>query len=249
MEILLGFAIAAVISLTGVGGGVITAPILTLFLGLAPAESVGTALLFSAIVKLVAAPVYILRRQVHFRTLGLLLVGGLPGVIVGSYLLARMNAAHQKGPLFGLLGATIILMAALNLYRLFASGHTKPGTGHLRWLPLLALPIGAEVGFSSAGAGALGSLALMNFTTISTGEVVGTDMLFGLGLSLVGGGISLGSGNYQQPLLIKLAVGGLMGALAGATLLSFLPSRPLRVALSLWLVTMGGQLCWHAMSA
>jgi uncharacterized membrane protein YfcA len=57
MEYLLGFAIAVLIGLTGVGGGSVTAPALALFLGVAPAEAVGTALVFTAIVKLVAAPI------------------------------------------------------------------------------------------------------------------------------------------------------------------------------------------------
>ncbi len=248
MEILLGFAIAVLIGLTGVGGGVITAPVLTLFLGVPPVESVGTALLFTAIVKLAAAPVYVFRQQVNFRILGLMLAGGLPGVVLGSLVLGRLNAANRKGPLFGLLGATIILMAVLNLIRLFSRKRALPQRERLAWLPLAALPIGAEVGFSSAGAGALGSLVLMSFTAISTAQVVGTDLLFGLGLSLAGGGISLGSGNYNAALVLKLAMGGLVGALAGASSLSLIPSRPLRFALSLWLVSMGGQLCWRAMA-
>ena len=246
MEILLGFAIAVLIGLTGVGGGVITAPVLTLFLGVPAAESVGTALLFTALVKLVAAPVYIARRQVDFRILGRLLAGGLPGVIAGSYFLAKMNTPAYRGPLYVLLGGIIILMAALNLHRLFGSRVEGPRQERLRWLPWLALPIGAEVGFSSAGAGALGSLALMSFTSMSTGQVVGTDVVFGLGLSLAGGGISLATGNYHSLLVMKLAAGGLIGALVGANLLAFVPSRPLRIALALWLVAMGGQLCLRA---
>jgi len=38
------------------------------------------------------------------------------------------------------------------------------------------------------------------------------------------------------------------GAFVGAHLLSILPPRPLRVALSLWLMSMGGELCWRAVT-
>jgi uncharacterized membrane protein YfcA len=247
MEYLLGFLIATMIGLTGVGGGVITAPLLTLFLGLPPAEAVGTALVFSAVVKFAAAPLYLIRKQVNFKVLGLLLAGGLPGVLAGSFVLQRLNANQRKGPLLAVLGGTVIVMALVNLYRsTLLKDASKPAKDHSKWLPLIALPIGAEVGFSSAGAGALGSLVLMTMTTITVGQVVGTDVLFGLGLSMVGGGISIGAGNYQAALAIKLSIGGLAGAFVGANLLSILPSRPLRVALSLWLVSMGGQLCWRA---
>ena len=248
MEFLLGFGIAVLIGLTGVGGGVITAPVLTLFLGVPPAAAVGTALVFTAIVKSVAAPIYIVRRQVNFRILALLLAGGLPGVIAGSYVLGQLNAANRKGPIVAVLGASIIAMAALNLYRLLKAPSIVAAKDRSRWMPLIALPIGAEVGFSSAGAGALGSLALMAMTTISTGQVVGTDVLFGLGLSLAGGGISFVTGNYDAALALKMSLGGIAGAFVGANLLTILPARPLRVALSLWLVSLGGQLCWRALA-
>jgi len=248
MEYLLGFAIAVLIGLTGVGGGSVTAPALALFLGVGPAESVGTALVFTAIVKLVAAPIYIARKQVDFRILRRLLAGGVPGVLAGSYLLARLSSAQHRGPLYAVLGAVIILMALANLYRLFAPRPSPSTRDRTRWLPWVAIPIGAEVGFSSAGAGAVGSLVLMTLTRMSTAQVVGTDVLFGLGLSLGGGGISLGMGNYHGALALKLAAGGVLGAFVGAHLLSILPPRPLRVALSLWLMSMGGQLCWRAVA-
>ena len=110
----------------------------------------------------------------------------------------------------------------------------------------IAAAIGAEVGFSSAGAGALGSVALLSLTAMPAAQVVGTDMAFGLATSVVGGGFHFGAGHYQAALLIKLIVGGLAGALAGASLSSVVPARALRVALSAWLVVVGAQLCWRA---
>ncbi len=248
MEFLLGFAIAALIGLTGVGGGSITAPVLTLFLGIPPAASVGTALLFTALVKLTAAPLYLARGQVNFRILARLLAGGLPGVLGGSYVLARLATSRRHGPLLAILGATILLMALLNLYRLFSRCPGNPARDRSHWLPYIALPIGAEVGFSSAGAGALGSLFLMALTDIPAGQIVGTDVLFGLGLSLAGGGISLGMGNYDGALVLKLGAGGLLGAFVGANLLSILPQRAVRVGLSLWLASMGGELLWRTVA-
>jgi len=52
-------------------------------------------------------------------------------------------------------------------------------------------PVGAEVGFSSAGAGALGSAALLALTTLVPAQVVGTDIVFGFVVSLVGSGVSV----------------------------------------------------------
>ena len=243
MEIVLGFIIAVAIGVTGVGAGVITAPVLILFLHVPPARAVGTALVFSTAVKLLVVPMQIYRKQVDYRILGYLLAGGIPGVLAGSLILAHFNAKGSQGILYAALGSTIVVMAALNLYRVWL----RPGRGTKdlsRWLPAVALPIGAEVGFSSAGAGAIGSLALLWMTPLSAARVVGTDLFFGLCLSMIGGGFQLSAGNYDLAILVQLIIGGVFGAFAGTYLAAITPQRAFRIVLSLWLITLGVQLCW-----
>lgn len=248
MEFLAGFLIALAIALTGVGGGVITAPVLMLFFGVPPARSVGTSLMFAAIIKLLVVPTYIYRGLVNYRILGWMLLGGLPGVIAGGALLKHLHAGGKDGVLYLALGITIAATAAFNLYRTWKKGTARTVRDRSAWLPFLMLPVGAEVGFSAAGAGALGTIALFATTNLTTAEVVGTDVLFGLGLSLAGGGVQLSAGNYDSAILIRLVVGGAFGALLGANLTAFLPSRGLRVALSLWLMSLGIQLCWSTLA-
>ena len=77
MEYFIGFIIAAFIALTGVGAGTITTPLLILFLSVPAPVAVATGLMFSAVVKLVLVPAQIARRQVSWRVLGLMLLGGL----------------------------------------------------------------------------------------------------------------------------------------------------------------------------
>jgi uncharacterized membrane protein YfcA len=249
MEFLLGFIIAAAVGLTGVGGGVLTTPILILFLGISPAEAVGTALIYSTAVKLLAAPVYVGRKQVHWRTLALLVAGGLPGVLAGSLLLQHFNVKQSEGLLYSILGLTVVTMALLNLYKMIRNPQRTGNRDRSRWLPLIALPIGAEVGFSSAGAGALGSIALLGLTALTAGQVVGTDLFFGLAMSTIGGGIQLHAGNYAPDLLWKLIVAGIPGVLLGANMAARLPSRPLRYALSVWIIGLGAQLCYHGFAS
>jgi uncharacterized membrane protein YfcA len=108
------------------------------------------------------------------------------------------------------------------------------------------LPIGAEVGFSSSGAGALGTIALLGLTTLSTSQIVGTDLAFGLCLSLVGGGLHLLSQNLDAALLLKLLAGGLFGAISGSALAPRLPNQKLRLVLTAWLLLIGVQFCYQA---
>jgi uncharacterized membrane protein YfcA len=246
MEYLLGFLIAAAVGLTGVGAGTITAPVLILFFHLPAADSVGTALTFAAVIKLAVLPVYLRRKQVGFRILLLLCAGGIPGVLVGVYVIGLLNAKKHEGALFAVLGATILIMALFNLYRALQDSSRHTARDRSRWLPPIAALIGAEVGFSSAGAGALGSLALLNLTTLTPAQVVGTDMVFGLVVSVIGGGFHFFAGHYNAAMLTRLLIGGVAGALVGANLSAVIPSRPLRMALSVWLAVVGAQLCWKA---
>jgi uncharacterized membrane protein YfcA len=247
MPFVVGFLIALAVGLTGVGAGSITAPILILFFAISPAESVGTALIYGAIIKLVVAPMYLMRKQVDRRVMMLLCAGGLPGVVLGVYLIGALNSLHYERVLFVLLGTTIATMAIYSFYRTVQKNRPTKGRDRHRWLPVIAAAIGTEVGFSSAGAGALGSLTLLNLTSLNPGEVVGTDMLFGLVLSVVGGGFNLTAGHYDSALLWKLTAGGIIGVLMGANLTAVLPARPLRVGLSVWLSFVGAQLAWKGL--
>ena len=247
MPFIVGFLISLAVGLTGVGAGSITAPILILFFAISPAESVGTSLIFAALIKLVVAPMYLMRKQVNGRVMLLLCAGGLPGVLLGVYLIGVLNAKHYERALFVLLGTTIATMALYSCYRALQRGRLAKGVDRHGWLPAIAAGIGAEVGFSSAGAGALGSVALLNLTSLTPAEVIGTDMLFGLVLSVVGGGFNLSAGHYDATLLWKLTAGGVLGVLMGANLSAVLPARPLRVGLAVWLSLVGAQLAWKGL--
>jgi uncharacterized membrane protein YfcA len=146
------------------------------------------------------------------------------------------------------LGVTILVLAIASLYRTLRYKITAAPVDRARWLPPIAAFIGAEVGFSSAGAGALGAVVLLNLTKLTPALVVGTDMVFGLVVSTLGSGLHLLAGHYDQALVIKLCTGGVIGALLGAWLSKRVPSHPLRLALSLCLIGLGLQLCWKAIA-
>ena len=235
------------VGLTGTGAGSVTAPILILFLGLPPAVAVGTALRFAAVIKFAAAPLYLARRQVNLKVLLLMCAGGVPGVLLGVFLIGFLDVRRYESILFLVLGAMIAVMALYTLYHTFRKTNRPHGTQRLSWLPWIASGIGTEVGFSSAGAGALGSLALLNLTALTPAQVVGTDMAFGLILSTIGGGFHIFSGQYSSGILWQLVAGGLPGVFVGANLSATLPARPVRVGLALWLSVLGAELCIKAL--
>jgi uncharacterized membrane protein YfcA len=242
MPYIIGFIIALFIALTGVGAGTITVPILVLFLKVPAPVAVGIGLTFSAAVKLILVPAQVLRRNVAWRTLGYMLLGGLPGVLIGSLLLRQLAAAGSQNLLNALLGAILVTTAAWQiLYSFRPMRQNQNARDRNPLLAWLMLPVGAEVGFSSAGAGALGSAALLSLTSLEPAQVVGTDIAFGFLLSLIGSGAHWFSGASDPQLLMQLIAGGVFGAIAGTILSTRVPRRPLRFALWIWLLILGGQ--------
>jgi len=88
---------------------------------------------------------------------------------------------------------------------------------------------------------------LLGLTSLTTAQVVGTDLTFGLVLSLVGTGVHMIGGSYDSALLWKLGIGGVFGAIAGSGVAPRIPNRQLRFALSLWLLVIGFQFVYQAM--
>src|ERR1700761_9466733 len=111
MQYLIGFIIAVFIALTGVGAGTITTPLLILFLHVPTPVAVSVGLMFSAAVKLVLVPAQIWRKHVCWRTLGFMLLGGLPGVLIGSLLLKHLVHAGSRELINGALGVILVFTA------------------------------------------------------------------------------------------------------------------------------------------
>ena len=241
MEWIFGFLIAATVGMTGIGGGSFTVPVLLLF-GIPATEAVGTAMIYAAVLRVVAAPFYMVRGNVHARYLGLLLVGAVPGVLLGTWALYLLRSPSWKQFVLLMLGMMLAFSSLLTFVPRLRNPHFAKRKGP--WLALFAFPIGVETGFSSAGAGALGTILLMNFSEMTAAQVVGTDLVFGIVVALVGSAFHLSWGSVNSVVLIRLLAGGLPGVLVGCALARQIPGGKLRVAVAVIAIVLGLQLVW-----
>jgi uncharacterized membrane protein YfcA len=93
----LGMALGAVFALTSVGSGSIAVAALVVLTPLAIAPLIGTDVTHAALMAAVTAPVYLAGGRVDVPVLLPLLVGSLPGVLLGSRLAARLPEPVIKG--------------------------------------------------------------------------------------------------------------------------------------------------------
>jgi uncharacterized membrane protein YfcA len=242
MVFIIGFLIAVAVGLTGIGGGSFTVPCLVLLIGLAPKTAVGTAFIFAGVLRLIVGPFYIWGKQVRGAYVWRLLLGAVPGLLIGTYVL-RLLSAHLDSPVIVIaLGVLLAASSSLTFVRRLHNPDFARKNGRL--LSWFALPIGIESGFSSAGAGALGTVLLLNYSEMSPSEVVGTDLLFGLGLAAVGSAIHLKFGSVSSGTLLQLLAAGIPGVLLGFVLARRTPVRKLKSAIAMIAILAGLQLVW-----
>jgi uncharacterized membrane protein YfcA len=242
MNFLIGFLIAAAVGLTGIGGGSFTVPALVLLAGVTAGDAVGTAFLFAGVLRLIAAPFYLLGKQIHSRYLWLLLQGAVPGLLVGTWALRLLNREAGNPVVILLLGVLLAASSSVTFIRR-VQNPTFARKNH-RWLPWLALPIGVESGFSSAGAGSLGTVLLLNYSEMTPAQVVGTDLLFGLVLAVIGSAFHWSFGSISMPILLQLLLGGVPGVVLGCLLARRVPANKLKTTVAMVAIIAGLQLVW-----
>jgi len=246
-----GFAVGAIVGVTGVGGGSLMTPLLMSVFKLSPALAIGTDLWFAAITKSGGAWAHHRHGHVNYRITGLLLLGSLPATLVMIALMHHTGITHD-GPagwanlLTVALGVALLLTAVAVAYR---QVWTVLGLRLERWLPpprraLLTVAAGALLGvlvsLSSIGAGAIGAtLILLLYPRLPAHRIVGTDIAHAVPLTLVAGIGHATLGHVDWVLLGSLLVGSLPGIWLGAQLSKRLSERLVRALLSLALVAAG----------
>jgi uncharacterized protein len=110
--ILFGATGGYLVGLTSIGSGSVMAVILILLYPLAPAVIVGTDIAHATVLSLVTGLAHIMQGNVDFGLTGTLLLGSIPGVLVGSRVAPRVPAR----PLIVILAVMLVFVGARLLF-------------------------------------------------------------------------------------------------------------------------------------
>jgi len=130
-----------------------TVPALLLIIGLPAGEAVGTAFVFAGVLRLIAAPFYLVDRHVHAATF-VCSYGAVPG----SFAESSRCASWPEWATVRIIISLGIVLASHRALRSASNQNHGFAVRNARWLPWLAFPIGLESAFI-AGAGALGQFS------------------------------------------------------------------------------------------
>ncbi len=250
-----GFFVGLLVGLTGVGGGSLMAPILILVFGVAPTTAVGTDLWFAAITKSVGGSIHHAKRSADLAVVGRLAIGSIPAAILTLVILNAMHWSQVKqGWLPFALGLVLFVTAVATIARptlhrwVLAHGGSDgfPGPNRLQ-LPMTILAgavLGVLVTLTSVGAGALGATLLVFLypLRLAARQIVGTDIVHAIPLTIVAGIGHLLIGSVDGQLLANLLIGSVPGIIAGSLLVHRVRDQHVRYALAAVLVFAGTRL-------
>ena len=247
-----GFAVGAIVGLTGVGGGSLMTPLLVLVFGIHPATAVGTDLLYAALTKAGGTVAHGRKGHIDWAITGRLALGSIPAAALTIWVLAQLpkgsntiGAIISNGLGFALMLTAIAILFGRKL-RAYAAAHEESPLRQ-RHLPVITVTVGAILGvlvtISSVGAGALGVAALFFlYPSLSPVRIVGSDVAHAVPLTLVAGLGHWLLGSVDWALLGALLLGSLPGIWLGSHVSAKVPEHILRRLLASMLVLIGGKL-------
>ncbi|MCM0044499.1 MAG: sulfite exporter TauE/SafE family protein [Burkholderiaceae bacterium] len=247
-----GFAVGLLVGLTGVGGGSLMTPLLTLLFGINPTVAVGTDLAFASITKSAGTLAHRVRNTVHWDIVKLLCIGALPAAVLAAIGLKYFGALDKQiGQIIRYTIAFSVLLTVIAIIfraRMQAWMNAHPERQlHGRAQAVATVVSGAAIGvlvtISSIGAGAVGATILvLLYPKLKPAEIAGTDIAYAVPLTAIAafGHWWLGSINWE--LLGMLLIGSLPGITIGSLAARAVPEKFLRGLLATTLTGVAAKL-------
>lgn len=249
-----GLVVGALVGITGVGGGSLMTPLLVLLFGVHPATAVGTDLLYAAITKTAGTAVHGMHGRVNWKIVGSLAAGSVPAALLMLWLMAGVDrkSIGVTSTITTALGWLLVMTAIMLVFRSQILGFARRAVGN-RMPPkpatvavftiVLGFVLGVLVTLTSVGAGALGvTILLILYPRLDVREIVGSDIVHAVPLTLIGGTGYWIIGEIDWAMLLALLAGSIPGIVAGSLLAPKLHERTIRIVLAVTLAIVAWKL-------
>ncbi len=248
-----GFAVGALVGMTGVGGGSLMTPLLILLFGVHPATAVGTDLLYAAATKAGGTLVHGYARSVDWRVVRRLATGSIPATIATLALWSYFKISGDASrTMITLVLSVALFLTALALVfgrSLVAMYRARVADVDPRRTAARTVIVGAVLGvlvsISSVGAGAIGVVALvLLYPQLPMAKIVGSDIAHAVPLTLVAGLGHWAMGSVDWHIIISLLIGSLPGIFIGSYFAVRIPERALQLILAATLFVVAGRIAY-----
>ncbi|MCO6006732.1 sulfite exporter TauE/SafE family protein [Actinoallomurus purpureus] len=248
------FLVAIVVGLTGMGGGALMTPMLTVFFGVPPLTAVSSDLVAAAVMKPVGSLVHLRRGTINLRLVAWLCAGSVPTAFCGVLLARALGRGNNVQNVIEIgLGVALLIAAAGLTVRSYLTmadraprraarrpspdEHPAEGTPRISVRPIPTIMVGAVgglvVGMTSVGSGSLIIVALLAlYPALTANRLVGTDLLQAVPLVWAAALGHILFGDFRLEVTLALLAGSIPGVLLGSLASSRAPGGLIRWALA-----------------
>jgi len=258
IRLLAGLFIGFAIGLTGIGGGVLVMPALTMLLKIPTVAAVGTASLYALLVKSYAVFEHYKLKTIELTISLFFLAGAIPGNIITAVLINRYMVANQENTakisafqdhLKTFIACVLLLAVLLLVFQLIRGKKKAPATkdseaedgpdiapnipgkqtrGKMVLGILLGVFVGALIGSTSVGGGVIIIPLLIICFGLPTERTVGTSIFIAVVLTLCTTIIYGEGGEIRYLTAVIMAAGSLAGVYFGSRLSVKMPEKVLK---------------------
>lgn len=255
---LFGLLVGFLVGLTGVGGGSLMTPFLVVIMGVPAPTAIGTDMVYATATKLTGSWQHYRQRSINLEVALFLGIGSIPASLLGvrtlEWIKNSFDAERVNAIMITVIAITLVVVGGSLIFRTFMperwterKQHRWDGKGRMSLQRRLFTVIfgaagGYLVGLTSIGSGSIMAVILLLLYPLSPAVIVGTDIAHATVLSLVTGLAHITQGNVDFGLVGTLLLGSIPGVLIGSRVAPWLPSRPLRIVLSVMLIFVGATL-------
>jgi uncharacterized membrane protein YfcA len=254
IQLIAGTIIGFTIGLTGIGGGVLVMPTLTILLGMPPSIAVGTASFYSLLTKVYAVFEHKKIDNIDFNLSWKFLLGAVPANLAVSLIISQLavNLARNVEGLqrfqdvlalvigIVLIGAVVSIVLPLVRPKRITLEQSQEGEDSISSeskIPLVqpvsfGLLVGSLIGATSVGGGVIIVPILLSVFKLSTSKTVGTSIFIGVVLVFVTSIVYGSSGQLSWQTGLIMAFGSVAGVYIGARLTKKVPETAMKVVLA-----------------
>jgi uncharacterized membrane protein YfcA len=251
VRLFFGTVIGFIIGMTSIGAGALVLPTLTVLLGMPATIAIGTASLYSFLIKIFASYRHFRLKTVDFRVSAQFLVGAVPADAAVSWWISghAVELRGQEEAMHAFQGRMTVIIALVVLFcaiALMLQGRKRNATqstaAHDSKISRPALRIGsiavagafvgAVMGATGIGGGVLVVPILIMVVGLPPARTVGTSIFIALFLSLLTAILYGKSGETDIMTSIIMTIGGWVGVFFGGHLTTRIPDRALKLTIT-----------------
>ncbi|MGQ9570018.1 MAG: sulfite exporter TauE/SafE family protein [Thermodesulfovibrionales bacterium] len=216
--LLIGCITGFLSSYFGIGGSSIDTPVLRVFLNLPPLISLGTPLPLTILTATIASFAFKREHLVNFRVSVYSIIGGVPGMVLGSYL-----TVYLSGKFLMLLTAIVLCLVGIDFIiktfkektHIMKKPFYQPS---IYYIVFVAIAIGILSGVLANGGGIFFVPAYIILFRMKIKEAIATSLLTVIAMAIPGSVIHYNLGHIDPTISASMAIGLIPMAYLGAKL-------------------------------